>query len=148
MTKCSVRSVRKRYAGSNSVAARAGDAVAASAAALAMSDAMIDRNARDILQEREIGGGQEMNAAERAPRHRDVRLAPEADVWLLLGDDPLHVAVQRAPTVVVSRDGRCVEQAIDASVLKESAVEAGRRHLRRVKHAPQDVGIRDGAAHP
>src|SRR6185436_20712391 len=105
MTKCSVERVRNLRAGSNRLAAESLDAsVSSTAIAVTMQVARLEartpsvpwRLAGDVLQEREVGDRQDVDACQVAARHRRVGLAPEADVGRLLGDDPLDVGVERA----------------------------------------------------
>src|SRR5258705_12193698 len=99
MTKCSVGSMRNRSAGSNNVAADETGARPKSSALT--SSATFSGRARNIFQECEIGNRRDVDAGEIAPRHRDVRLAPEADVGGFLGHDSLNLGIDRAPLRVV-----------------------------------------------
>ena len=60
----------------------------------------------------------------------------------------LHLAVESPARLVVGRVRRFVDQAIDLRIAEVAAIEAGGRHLLRVKDAAQDVGIGQGAADP
>src|SRR4029079_17672317 len=136
--------VRKRRTGSNSEAAFAG---ATSPSVLTSSSAAIVRT-RDIFQEREVGDGRNLDAAQRAARDGNIGFAPEADIRCGFGDRALDLRIQSPPLRIVGRGRRGVEQPIDLRILEVSAVEACRRYLRRVEDAAQDVGIGDGATDP
>src|SRR6059036_489088 len=129
--KWSVGSRQKRYRGSNDEAAPAGAARSSSSAAL--MSRFTRRCARDVFQEDEVGGRKQVDAGQIALGDGRVRLVPETDVRRLLGDDTLNVPKQRASSVIVGGSRRFVEQAIDARILEEPAVEAARRRLPRIE---------------
>ena len=64
------------------------------------------------------------------------------------GDDALHLAVEREASRLVSRRAGLVEQRVHLGIAVVAAVEAGRRHLRGMEHAPQDVRVGERAAGP
>ena len=74
--------------------------------------------------------------------HGDVGLVPEADVGSILGDGALGFDIEPAALFIDGGRHRRIDQAIDFRILVVTAVEAIRRHLLRVKHAAQHVGIR------
>ena len=70
-----------------------------------------------------------MNPGEITLGDDDVRLAPEADVGGLLGDEALRLIEERAALGFVHRCRRLVEKPVHAWIAEVAAVEAGRRHL-------------------
>ena len=102
----------------------------------------------NILEEGEIGDREDVDAGQCAAGDSHVRLAPQADIGRVLGDEVLHAAVQIASSLLVGRQRRFVEQLVDARIAEESTVESRRRDLGGVKHAPQDIGVGHGPADP
>src|SRR5450759_3290088 len=98
MSKCSVRVVRKRSAGSYRLAATAGATWNSSAA---RSRPLLPGRAIHIFQEREVRDGGQPDPMDVRLEHGHVGLVPQADVGHVARDGLLNLAVQQRPLGVV-----------------------------------------------
>src|SRR4029077_7340568 len=110
--KCSVESVRKRKAGSNTDAARTPGTTARSSSAL-IDSRMIRGRAGHIFEEQQVRRGPELDAGQRALRDGVVGLVPQADIRHLFRQNLLHVAEEAQALDGVGRRRRLLDQAID-----------------------------------
>src|SRR6478672_13237242 len=103
MTKCLVRSVRKWSAGSTRDAASAWTDNQTTAISRNRLIRRTRRNPGHVSEEVEVAKWRHVHAGERALRHCEVGLVPQADVRQIASDDALHLLEEREAALVVPR---------------------------------------------